>query len=244
MNLPLELTTYWYSTEAKNLFRPKEDESVQDAVNSMIDILDGATSGEKSAAVSVIEGNDKYGLCTQEDKDKMFVKALYVGKALKIARATANSGGSFSFVKSCEQAINALAPLSLSKVKGPKTVGNWFREFRHGGRFFPHPKKRAIEGLQPLLNFFEKDPLNRRCFTDHLKSHQAQKVSASYVYSYFFGVILLQAHSVCGFDLEDFPSRVMTDFDLHHVDHETFRNLALVTQGFPGCEVWCAAIKK
>jgi hypothetical protein len=34
----------------------KEDESFQDAANAMIDILDGATLGRTSAAVSVVEG--------------------------------------------------------------------------------------------------------------------------------------------------------------------------------------------
>eukprot|EP00980_Cylindrotheca_fusiformis_P012280 scaffold3001_cov122-Cylindrotheca_fusiformis.AAC.5 len=184
--IPEELTSYWFSTNAKKLFCPLDGESAEEAVNKMIEILEPATRSSKNCH-SIVKGTNENikDLLNEVDLQTVYTKAMYLREALCIARATINDGKHFSFRQCCNQAVRVVAdelkPLSI--ISG-QTVGGYLRDFRRG-RAFSHYKTKALEDLGPLLSFFDVEHDLHILFTLQLAS-DLSKLSAKNAHQAFF----------------------------------------------------------
>jgi hypothetical protein len=227
--IPVELTSYWYSRDAEKFFSPRENETAEEAVDEMIRLLEEATSdhGAGNACLSIIEGNDKYGICTQKEKWKIYVKARYIRNALQLAKVTIKAGKRFSFHGCCEQTLGVPSPRSSaitrnssSSVK-PSTVTKWFRDFRQD-RVFKHPNRGFQKGLVPLLSFFEQHPLQLRIFMFRLSASPNFR-SPKYAYCYFCSTIIRNVSKDLGYDDTEVPWRVMAHHNLR-LNSRVFRD--------------------
>ena len=133
------LKIYWDSKEAKNLFRPIGDETVQQAIETQIQLLVGAFNGS----------NWKYIVDPETDVDKEFIhvpdvkeKAMALSVALDLAKRDKPAK---TWAQCCEEAVNLIYVdeniISSTMAPSSAKLQEWYREFRDK-RYFLSKKNR------------------------------------------------------------------------------------------------------
>lgn len=133
------LKIYWVSTEAKNLFHPKENETVLEAVDAQIDLLVGALIGDNWKRVVDPQAdfnqefNDPGSISRLKDKVMVLSVALDLAKSNKPIK---------TWLQCCDDAVKLTYAHPPPDIKLPKaqTVCAWYREFREN-RFFPSKER-------------------------------------------------------------------------------------------------------
>jgi hypothetical protein len=223
--LPVGLTSYWYSRNAKKLFQPLDTETPEVAVNDMIKILEKATAGsDPNHCLEIIKGNH-YGhnLLDVNDLYKVRAKAVYLRDALKLARDTINQHKAFSFIRCCCEVVEATGDqLKPYDIKRANTLTAWFRDFRHGRAFF-HAKTRVLLELCPLMQFFYQERDLRKLFKHQLISNLSQ-LSSRAAHDLFLRNMLPIASFKRGYTQAEGPQRIMTEFGLGRIQHIHFHH--------------------
>jgi hypothetical protein len=104
---PPPLFDYWSSTEAINLFRPRENEHVMVALDRMIDVCEFKASENKGSSIAY--------------------KYLLLKKAYDLALANMNAK---NWKQCCAESIAILKEAGIDIVKCPRTIMIWNRFFR------------------------------------------------------------------------------------------------------------------
>ena len=105
--------SYWRSTEAKILFGPKPDETVEDALDRKIETLDKVMN-EPNGYKLIVPGNgDPDGHYTDHERTTLKQKAMHIRLAYRLALESMESGGR-SWGECCEEAAATLANIGIS----------------------------------------------------------------------------------------------------------------------------------
>ncbi|CAJ1944212.1 unnamed protein product [Cylindrotheca closterium] len=192
-----DLSAFWQSNIAVKLFCPEPNETPEDAVNKMIDILERATTHPKNCW-SIVKGS-RSDLRTLKDEDlfRVFTKAVYIKETLYLSRSTINEGNArFSFRKCCNQVVQNMGGLvKPHDITAGYTVGEWFRDFRRG-RGFTHYKCQSSSSssslqqeVAPLLTFFDEEPDLYKVFKFQLVSDIARLSAKRALYMFLKNII-------------------------------------------------------
>ncbi|KAL3933155.1 MAG: hypothetical protein SGBAC_010522 [Bacillariaceae sp.] len=182
---------FWQSSKAVQLFCPEPNETPQDAVNKMIDILERASTHPKNCW-SIVKG-DRSDLRMLRDEDlyKVYTKAVYIKETLYLSRSTINEGKPFSFRKCCNQIVQTAGEQVKSHdITAGYTVGEWFRDFRRGRALTHHKCQWA-----PLLTFFDDEQDLCKLFKFQLVSNLSSGLSATRALRMFLQNIIPMASS-------------------------------------------------
>jgi hypothetical protein len=130
---------YWASTEAKNLFRPKGNETVLGAMDAQIDLLVGALYGDNWKRIVDPEADLDKEFSDPGEVIRLKDKVMVLSVALDLAKSNMPIK---TWAQCCDDAVKLTYALSPSDVKLPKAqkVMGWYREFRMN-RFFPSNEK-------------------------------------------------------------------------------------------------------
>mmetsp|Transcript_12354 Transcript_12354/g.18985 ORF Transcript_12354/g.18985 Transcript_12354/m.18985 type:complete len:351 (-) Transcript_12354:180-1232(-) len=232
--IPEELSSYWHSTEAKKLFRPKEGETAKESVDAMINILQQVTaSNDPMDCRSIIKGsNENYTLLNSNDLRKVRAKAIYLRDAMKLARETIDKGKeAFNFQRCAQQVIDTLGDhFEPYSVKSPGTIGIWLRDFREGRGFY-HSNIRVLLELESLVSFFDEEPGLCEEFKSQLVSKLPQ-LSSKIAFDLFQNNILPIASEKRGYTPNETPQKIIEEFRLEKNMHHIHFHQWLKLEGF------------
>lgn len=133
------LKIYWVSTEAKNLFLPKGNETVLEALDAQIGLLRGAASGDNWKRVVDPEADFHQEFNDPGSISRLKDKVMVLSVALDLAKSNKPIS---TWLQCCDDAVKLIYADAPSDVKLPKakTVCAWYREFREN-RFFPSKER-------------------------------------------------------------------------------------------------------
>mmetsp|Transcript_4469 Transcript_4469/g.10199 ORF Transcript_4469/g.10199 Transcript_4469/m.10199 type:complete len:378 (+) Transcript_4469:1874-3007(+) len=141
---------------AREVLRPLEGESIQDAIRNMKKICLGAMQNAGENWKSIVENKDKYNLLSSSKmKSKIVFKSLFVLGVLDVVGDTISKDLPPTMMKSCtlgrSKAIEWVGPNKTEDlwIPGTNTIYQWYRNFTNG-RFFRHPERAMHTEMQSL----------------------------------------------------------------------------------------------
>jgi hypothetical protein len=144
---PPVVNHFWFSKEAMALFRPVDDESVLDAINNQIKVLEQVNKGD-TEYIDVIENLNQMNL-SEISTHQVFClrqKCLYLVLALKLAKQHMRN---WRWQKCVEEASKELENIGIVLSRNARTVMGWYNSFRVKRKFtLPVPKKELPPFLQ------------------------------------------------------------------------------------------------
>jgi hypothetical protein len=104
-------TSYWESSQARNLFQPQPEEIVLDYLYRRIKILKAAYN-DWSKLVDILDGGEEpLEELTDYFKQKLVQKCLYLCRVYQAALRTMDNGTNWSVC--CQMAIDEIAKLEI-----------------------------------------------------------------------------------------------------------------------------------
>ena len=147
LSAPPVVNHFWFSKEAMALFRPVDDESVLDAINNQIKVLEQVNKGD-TEYIDVIENLNQMNL-SEISTHQVFClrqKCLYLVLALKLAKQHMRN---WRWQKCVEEASKELENIGIVLSRNARTVMGWYNSFRVKRKFtLPVPKKELPPFLQ------------------------------------------------------------------------------------------------
>jgi hypothetical protein len=141
-------SSYWDSPEAIRLFRVREGETTEEAINEQIGILTKANRTDDSY-LQVIYGYEKMedmNAVSSFEKHMIRIRSQLLCLALHLALDNMNN---WTWNKCCCEAIVQSKRMGIVSVKYSKTIEKWYRAFREK-RSFCIPLKKSTNYL-PFL---------------------------------------------------------------------------------------------
>lgn len=208
-----DASTFWHSHKAAKLFCPEPNESPEDAVNNMIDILERATTHPKHCW-SIVKGmsRSEVRMLRDEDLSRVYTKAIYIKETLYLSRSTINEGKPFSFRKCCNLIVQIVGEqVKPHDITAGYTIGEWFRDFRRGRAFtHRHNSRSLFQEVNPLLAFFDDEPDLCKLFKFQLVSNLTG-LSAKITFHMFLKNIVPMASSKRRWEAEEVISKYGLD---------------------------------
>jgi hypothetical protein len=144
----LAILSYWESTAAEKLFRPKENETVLEAIERRINLL-RSVNGHVDGWMNIVIHGDEDEQFTDGNIFKLRQQAQVLCLAYTYAREKMNE---WTWVEGCiNKAIEDLDKVGLKMPSAP-TVRLWHIEFLTFGEKFIHPNScGSTNSLHPIM---------------------------------------------------------------------------------------------
>ena len=124
-------STYWDSTEAKILFRPKENETVLNCLRRREEILLQACLSDE-IMLELTSGSSPIDELSSKQKEHLRYQCLYLRKAYEIAIQFMSAK---TWTECIIMAISELADIGIQFIKNEKTVRQWHTIFKNNECF-------------------------------------------------------------------------------------------------------------
>lgn len=158
--------TYFDSPEAIVLFAPREDETVLECIDKLVEILTFVNNNVDGWR-HVVEGGDPDKICTPNQIFEIRHRCAFLCLALQLAKENMNK---MNWFECCQVAAEQLNKAGMMLTKNGRTIQRWHREFR-ASRRFPHPNPNVMLGKKAMPPFLEAFPemveqLRQFCMTN------------------------------------------------------------------------------
>lgn len=121
------MNLYWDTTEAFKLFCPYQNESVWDAIDAQIKILDNANLSQDGWMNAIHGGSSHPHLFSTNYIKKIQQQALYLSTALKKVKHLMPD---HTWTQCCNKACEELAETQSNPFKSGGTLTAWYADFR------------------------------------------------------------------------------------------------------------------
>jgi hypothetical protein len=132
-------SSYWDSTEAKNLFRPQEDEeNALIRINNQLQLLYDANSSPDAYLEVIDKGNNRVG---DDDDEKLSEYQVWLvrQKILILTIGLVKAKGEKKMIQNwntcCEEARLEANKYGFKAATCSRTIRNWYQEFRVKRKF-------------------------------------------------------------------------------------------------------------
>ena len=158
--------TYWESTEAKNLFRPLDDETVQKAIDNQIEALTEVHQ-QYNGYLDIIENIEEIDETELSDYQIWSIrqKSQFLALSLTFAKEHMNN---WTWEKCCQTAVEHMKQAGINHAKNACTIMEWYRNFCETRTFMVSSAK---HNLPPFL---QQNPDICSSITTYTKEHLAE----------------------------------------------------------------------
>jgi hypothetical protein len=154
---------YWQSTEARAIFHPKDDETVDEAIKKQIEAMQNSLSSHLLIS-SIIEGDAEhlttYQLISIRERCQVLSFALSV--------ALDNMPVWKNWNKCCEVAVSIASKMGIAASQNSRVVRNWYQKFRVKRKFIV---KNSRHDLPPFL---ERNPELVLKIKEYIREHLSE----------------------------------------------------------------------
>ena len=140
-------TSFWMSPEAIALFKPVDDESVLQAIDNQLELLEEANKSE-FGYIGLVENIKEINLKDASGYQVLVIrqKCMFLSVALTLAKENMNQ---WTWKKCCEESVIMLNKAGVKQAKHFQTVTEWYRQFRVKRKF---TMMIAKKNLPPFLD--------------------------------------------------------------------------------------------
>ena len=214
-------TTYWDSSEAKQLFCPFGNESTLNGINNQIEALKTANNSSSGYITMILNHvNVRDDDISQHQVWAIQQKCQYIALALQLARENMNR---WTWQQCCSVGVKRLAKQGLTLTTHARVVTKWYRHFRKHQKFVL-PGNSAKDNLPPFLHANPDVCMRIKKYAKENLETLSIEMLSEYIHNKALPMLVHSTFSGCDEGEKDDELSVSAAAVIHDLDSEEYQS--------------------